>query len=75
MIPTVKISDSSSENNDEESEENVFDNDINEEIEVTPKTTINAKVVCTMKKLQALCNDDTSKIVAHAAQEKGANEN
>ena len=39
------VSDSKSESDDNEMEENFFDEDINEEVEATPKTTISAEVV------------------------------
>ena len=45
-------------------------NEIEEAIEVTPKTTINPKVVRTIKNLQALYNEDANKIVDQAAQGK-----
>ena len=50
----IVVSDSESESDDEEAEENLFKDDINEEIKATPKTIINAKVVQAIKKLQ-LC--------------------
>ena len=53
----------------------VFDEDINKEVNETPKTTINTKVVYMMKKLQASYNDDGNKIVKHATQEKSAIKN
>ena len=81
MIPVVMqnnndynvVSDSKSES-DDKSEENLFDVNINKEVETRPKTIINSKVVQAMKQLQALYNDD-NKIVKQAAQEKSTNEN
>ena len=40
-----------------------------------PKTTINAKVVCTMKKFQALYNNNANNIIKWAMKEKSAMEN
>ena len=82
MIPVVMqnnndynvVSDSKSES-DDKSEENLFDVNINKEVETRPKTIINSKVVQAMKQLQALYNDDANKIVKQAAQEKSTNEN
>ena len=68
-----EVSDSKSES-DNKSEENLFDVDIDKEVEATPKITISAKVVGETKQLQALYNDDANKIVEQAAQEKSANE-
>ena len=59
MVPIVsqnnhhnnKISDSNSGNNDK-NKENVFNENIDKEVEVTLKITINSKVVHAMKKLQ-----------------------
>ena len=48
---------SNSETNFENNNKNVFDEDIDEEVEATPKTTINAKVVQAMKKLEASYDD------------------
>ena len=48
---------------DHKNEDNVFDAGINNKVEATPKTTINAKVVHVTKKLQASCNDDANKII------------
>ena len=56
------VSDSGSDSSDkdfESNKENFFDKDINDQVKASPKTTINAKVVWAMKKLQALYNDDT----------------
>ena len=54
---------------------NFFDNDINNQVKITPQTTINAKVVQAMKKLQALYNDNANKIIKQVTKEKGAIEN
>ena len=69
------VSDSKSESDDNKAEENIFDDDIDEEVKATPKTTVNAKVVLVMKKLQASYNDDASKIVKQATKEIGTNKN
>ena len=42
---------------------------------MSPKTTFNIKLVCAMKKLQALYNNDTNNIVKEPSQEKSAYEN
>ena len=49
-----------------------FDKDINHKVEATRQTTINAKLVHKMKKLQALYNDNVNKIVKQAMKEKSA---
>ena len=56
------VSDFESES-DDKAEENVFDEHIDDKVEATSKTTINAKVIRSMKKLQALYNDDVNKIL------------
>ena len=48
----------------------IFNEDINEDVEATPKTIINAKVVGAMKNLQALYNADANKTVKQATEEK-----
>ena len=55
------ISDSNSDNNIKNDNKIMFDEDINDEVESIPKTTINAKVVQAMKKLQASYNDNANK--------------
>ena len=52
---------------DKEDKENLFEEDINEEVKVTPKTTINAKMMQAMKQLQASYNNNANKIVEQAA--------
>ena len=69
-LETVPIM-SNNNNNDHDTNikndnEKVFDEDINDEVREIPKTTINAKVVQAMKKLQALYNDNANKIVKQA---------
>ena len=54
---------------------NISDKDIDDKVEKTPKTTINAKVVLTIKKLQALYNDDANKIIKKVTKEKSAIKN
>ena len=51
---------SNSESNDEE---NIFDEDVDNEVESHLQTTVNAYVICAMKKLQALYNSNANKIV------------
>ena len=41
---------------------NLFDKDNNDDIEVTPKTTVNTEVVQAMKKLQASYNKNANKL-------------
>ena len=48
---------------------NFFDEDIDNKVEATPQTTINAKVVPAIKKLQALYNHNANKILKQAAKE------
>ena len=55
--------------------ENVFNKDIDNKVEVTPKTTINAKVTHAMKKLQALFDNGVNKIIKQAKKEKCAIKN
>ena len=57
------------ESNDE-AEENLFEEQIQDEIEVIPKTTFNPKLVKAVKNLQALYNEDTNMIIEQALQEK-----
>ena len=56
-------------------EDNFFDEDIDDQVKATPKTTISAKVVQAMKKLQASYNDNASKIIEQATKEKSAIKN
>ena len=55
--------------------DNFFDEDINDQVKVSPQTTINAKVVWAMRKLQASYNEDANKIIKEATQDKNAIEN
>ena len=50
-----------------EVEENIFEGQIEDKIEVTPKTKLNPKVARVIKNLQALYNEDAKKIVGQAA--------
>ena len=59
----------------EKEEGNLFEWEKDEELEVTPKTTLNPKVVGAMKNLQASYNKDPNKIVEQAKQEKAVREN
>ena len=65
-VVTNTISHESEENLENEND-NFFDEDINNQVEINPKTTVNAKVVQAMKKLQTLYNDNANKIVEQAA--------
>ena len=76
MIPVINqnsysyynvISNSKSKRHDEVM---LFDKDFDVDIEINPKTTVNAKVVCGMKKLQALYNHDAKNNVKEVAQEQ-----
>ena len=67
------VSNSNSDSSDEDfesNEENFLDEDINDQVKASPETTINAKVVRVMKKLQASYNDDANKIIKEATQDK-----
>ena len=55
------VTDSNPYTNIENDNNDFFDKDINNQVEATPNTSINAKVVHTMKNLQVLSNDDTTK--------------
>ena len=54
----------------ENSNNNFLDEDVNDEVKISPNTTVNAKVVQAMKRLQALYNDDANEIVEQAMNEK-----
>ena len=60
---------------DTKNDNKIFSTKIDDEVKVTPKPTINTKVVQAMKKLQALYNDHSNKIVKQATQEKNAIKN
>ena len=67
------VSDSDSDSNDEDFENNeefLFDEDINDQVIASPKTTVNAKVIWAMKKHQTLYNDNANKIIKEAMQVK-----
>ena len=64
------IRDSNIDNDNNNKNENIFDEYIDDKLEVTSITTTNAKVVQTMKKLQAVYNDDANKIINQASQGK-----
>ena len=67
LIPLVKKT--------ENDNEKFFDKDFNDEVEVTSQTTINAKMVRAMKKLQSSYNNGVNKIVEQAMKEKSAIKN
>ena len=48
---------------DQEAKENVFEEQVEDEIKMTPKTTPNPKVVLAIKNLHVLYNEDANKIV------------
>ena len=59
-------------------DDNFFDNDINDQVKMTPQNNINAKdakVVWAMKNLQALYDDNAKKIFNQAKQEKSVIKN
>ena len=49
--------------------------DVNDKVKANPKTTMNAKVLCAMKKLLTSYNNDANKIIKAATQEKKCEEN
>ena len=51
-------------------EENIFDEDINDELEANPKIAVNANMVQAMKKQEASYNDDANKIVKEVVGKK-----
>ena len=52
---SIVVSDSDSEDNKNDNDNKAFcDEDINNNVKANPKTNINTKVVCAMKKLQAI---------------------
>ena len=71
MVPVVInnncvniVSDSDSESSDEDfknSKDNFIDEDVNDQVKISPQTTVNTKVFWAMKKIQALYNDDANK--------------
>ena len=52
-----------------------FKQDIDEELGVTPETTLNSKLPRIMKNLQASYNGDVNNIISQANQENALNEN
>ena len=56
-------------------EDNFFEEDVNDQVKISPQTNVNAQVVWAMKKLQTLYNDDANKIAEQATNEKSAFEN
>ena len=59
---------------DDKDKKNIFEEQVNDEIKVTPKTTLNPKLICAMKTLKVLCNENAKKTVEQATQEKSAKE-
>ena len=55
------VSDSSSESNEEDAGENIFDDNIDAQVTATPKTTINAKVVHAIRTVRASSKGNTKK--------------
>ena len=66
------VSDSKSDDN---TKDNLFNEEVNNKVEATLQTTVNAIVVWTMKKLQASYNDNADKIVMEVTKKKDAKEN
>ena len=69
------VSDSDRDNDTKKDDKNFFDEDIDNEVKATPKTTINTKVVWSKKKPQASYNDNANKIIEQASYEKNVIEN
>ena len=75
-VNVVRYSDSdSSEEDFKYKKGNLFDEDINDQVKVSPQTTVTAKVVWALKKFQASYNEDANKIIKEATQDKNAIEN
>ena len=55
-------------------EKNLFDQEMNEELEVTLQTTLNPKVLMSLRNLQASYSEDANKIIIQAKQVKVINE-
>ena len=58
----------------EEEEECIFEQELEEDLEVTLKTTLNPKIERVMENLQAFCNKDSKKNVEQAKWEKAVGE-
>ena len=72
-VNVVRDSDIDSSDKDSKNNEgHIFDEDINDQVIASFKTTVNAKVIWAMKKLQTLYNDDANKIIKEAKQVKVA---
>ena len=69
------VTDFNSHNDIKHDNKNLFDEDIDDEVEAAPHTTIKGIVVHEMKKLQASYNNHSNKIVKQATKEKSAIEN
>ena len=69
------VGDSNSDDDIENDNNKLFEEDLDDKVNVTPKTTINAKVVHTRKKFQASYNDNANKIVKQATKGKSAIKN
>ena len=54
----------------DKTKETFFDKDSKDEVEPTPQTTANTKMIQAMRKVQALHSDDANKLVKETAQEK-----
>ena len=67
MIPTVTQATKTS-----KPTKKFFDEYIKDQVLASPKTTVNAKVIRAMKKLQALYNNDMNEIIKGAMQDKVA---
>ena len=72
------FSNSNSDSSDKDfknNKESFFDEDNNDQVISSYKTTVNAKVIWAMKKLQASYNNDVNKIIKEAMQDKVAKNN
>ena len=70
-LNVVSNSNSDSSDNDLETNgENLFDEDVDNEVIASPKTMMNAKVIQAMKELQAYYKDDANKLVKEASNVK-----
>ena len=57
------VNDSDNDDKKEKEEENILEQEVEDDFEVTPETTLNQKMVRSMKNLQATCNSKQEKVV------------
>ena len=62
-------------NSNNKEEENIFDQDFNEELEMSLKITLNPQVLKALKNLQPSYNEDPNKNCSAAKQEKAVMKN